>query len=571
MSKNAPWAFLEEFRGKSFQGQWPTIPEMFQITCSRFADRRAFTAYEPADLTLTYRQALERIMQTAAHLQSRGVGRGDRVALTGKNSPEWAVAYLAVLFAGAVVVPLDYQWKVEELEGLIDFSGAEVLFVDEEKYDSFETSTSTLTEKISLSPSKPNYIMELPETEPLPREKVGDAELAAIMFTSGTTGEPKGVMLTHRNLVSDTYLAQANLSIFHEDVFYALLPIHHSYTMTAVFLEAVSVGAQIVFGKRMVSKQILADLKRGRVTMFLGVPMLFNRLLAGLNSGLREKGAPVYLLIHALMTLSGAVKKLIRVNPGKRMFGFLLEKLSLEHIRICISGGGPLPASTFRQYNQLGIDFVQGYGLTETSPIVTLNPTDRYKVTSVGKLIPRVEARIVDPDEQGRGEIVLKGPMIMQGYYNNPTATREAFTDEGFFLTGDVGYLDRDDYLYLTGRKKSLIVTAGGKNVYPEEIEDHFQLYSEIEQILVRGYLEDERLKVEAIEAVIYPRAEHYSPSEPAAWQGFDSEEVKASLQRVIDEVNGRLLPYQRISRFRVLDKPMETSSTKKIKRFTVE
>ena len=130
MAKNTPWAFLEEFRGKSFQGQWPTIPEMFQITCSRFADRIAFTAYEPAVLTLTYRQALERIMRVAAYLQSRGVGRGDRVALTGKNSPEWAVAYLAVLFAGAVVVPLDYQWKVEELAGLIDFSGARLLFVD---------------------------------------------------------------------------------------------------------------------------------------------------------------------------------------------------------------------------------------------------------------------------------------------------------------------------------------------------------------------------------------------------------------------------------------------------------
>jgi long-chain acyl-CoA synthetase len=321
----------------------------------------------------------------------------------------------------------------------------------------------------------------------------------------------------------------------------------------------------------MVSKQILADLKRGRVTMFLGVPMLFNRLLAGLNSGLREKGAAVYALIHLLMALSGAVKKLFRVNPGKRMFGFLLEKLSLEHIRICISGGGPLPATTFRQYNQLGIDFVQGYGLTETSPIVALNPTDRYKVTSVGKLIPRVEARILDPDELGRGEITMKGPMVMQGYYNNPAATREAFTAEGFFLTGDVGYLDRDDYLYLTGRKKSLIVTAGGKNVYPEEIEDRFQLYGEIEQILVRGYIADERQKVEAIEALIYPRAEHYSPAEPEAWQGFDSEEVRASLQRIIDEVNGRLLPYQRIDRFRVLGAPMETSSTKKIKRFTVD
>jgi long-chain acyl-CoA synthetase len=391
------------------------------------------------------------------------------------------------------------------------------------------------------------------------------------MFTSGTTGNPKGVMLTHRNLVSDTYLAQANLSVLQQDVFYALLPIHHSYTMTAVFLEAISVGAEVVFGKKMVSKQILSDLKRGRVTMFLGVPMLFNRLLAGLNHGLRERGAPVSALIHALMGLSGAVKKLLHVNPGKRMFGFLLEKLSLENIRICISGGGPLPASTFRQFNQLGIDFVQGYGLTETSPIVTLNPTDRYKVQSVGKLLPRVQARILDPDEHGRGEIALKGPMVMQGYYNNPEATEAAFTADGFFLTGDVGFLDRDNYLYLTGRKKSMIVTEGGKNVYPEEIEDRFQLYNQIEQILVRGYLADERQKVEAIEAIIFPRAEHFSPEDPAAWRGFDSEEVRGDMQRIIDEVNARLLPYQRISRFRVLGEPMEMGSTKKIKRFTVE
>ena len=554
-----------------FQGQWPTIPQMFEISCSRFGERKVFTAYDPTVLRFSYSQALEQVLRTAAYLQSRGVGQGDRVALTGKNSPEWALAYLANLFAGAVVVPLDYQLKTEELAGLIEFAGAELLFVDEEKYSGFETSASPLKEKISLSPSNPHYILDLPDAAPLHRESVGQEQLAAIMFTSGTTGHPKGVMLTHRNLVSDTYLSQANLSITYDDVFYALLPIHHSYTMTAVFLEAVSVGAEIVFGKKMVSKQILADLKRGKVTMFLGVPMLFNRLLAGLNNGLREKGALVYTLIHLLMALSGLVKKLLRVNPGKRMFGFLLEKLSLEHIRICISGGGPLPASTFRQYNQLGIDFVQGYGLTETSPIVALNPTHRYKVASVGRLIPRVEARIVDPDELGRGEITLKGPMVMQGYYNNPTATAEVFTPEGFFLTGDVGYLDRDDYLYLTGRKKSLIVTAGGKNVYPEEIEDRFQLYNEIEQILVRGYIADERQKVEMIEALIFPRAEHYSPAEPAAWQDFDSEEVRASLQRIIDEVNGTLLPYQRIDRFLVLSTPMEVSSTKKIKRFTVE
>jgi long-chain acyl-CoA synthetase len=571
MKEHSPWDFLEDYRGKLFRGQWPTVPEMFEISCNRFGERIVFTAYDPTVLRLSYSQALEQVLRTAAYLQSRGVSPGDRIALTGKNSPEWAVAYLAILFAGAVVVPLDYQLKTEELAGLIAFSGARLLFVDEEKYSGFETSPSTIKEKISLSPSTPDYILDLPQTASLRREALGDEELAAIMFTSGTTGDPKGVMLSHRNLVSDTYLAQDNLSITCNDVFYALLPIHHSYTMTAVFLEAISVGAEIVFGKKMVSKQILSDLKRGKVTMFLGVPMLFNRLLAGLNSGLREKGAAVYALIHLLMALSGFVKKLLRVNPGKRMFGFLLEKLSLEHIRICISGGGPLPASTFRQYNQLGIDFVQGYGLTETSPIVALNPTDRYKVTSVGRLIPRVEARIVDPDELGRGEITLKGPMVMQGYYNNPTATAEAFTPEGFFLTGDVGYLDRDDYLYLTGRKKSLIVTSGGKNVYPEEIEDRFQLYNEIEQILVRGYIAEERQKAETIEALIFPRAEHYSPTEPEAWQGFDSEEVRVSLQHIIDEVNGTLLPYQRIDRFRVLSTAMEVSSTKKIKRFTVE
>jgi len=568
---STPWAFLEEHRGTLFHGQWPTIPEMLEITCKCVGDRQAFIAFEPAPLSFTYPEVLERVFRVAAYLQSKGVQHGDRVALTGKNSPEWVIAYLAILFSGAVVVPLDYQLGVEELSALLRFAGAKLLFVDEEKYDGFDLSSSGIKDLISLSPSRPGYILQLPVSGQLHREAVNDEELAAIMFTSGTTGDPKGVMLTHRNLVSDTYLSQANLSVFPEDVFYALLPIHHSYTMTAVFLEAISVGAAIVFGKRMVSKQILSDLKRGRVTMFLGVPMLFNRLLAGLNNGLKQKGAAIYTLIHILMRFSGALKKLLHVNPGKRMFGFLLEKLSLENMRICISGGGPLPASTFRQYNQLGIDFVQGYGLTETSPIVTLNPTDRYKVESVGRLIPQAQARILDPDEHGRGEIALKGPMVMQGYYHNPEATAEAFTEDGFFLTGDVGYLDRDQYLYLTGRKKSLIVTEGGKNVYPEEIEDRFQLYSEIEQILVRGYVADRRYKLETIEAIIYPRAEHFSPEEPETWQDFDSEEVRASLQRIIDEVNGKLLPYQRISRFRVLGKPMEMSSTKKIKRFTVE
>jgi long-chain acyl-CoA synthetase len=172
----------------------------------------------------------------------------------------------------------------------------------------------------------------------------GENDTAAILFTSGTTGTPKGVTLSHRNLVADCYLSQANLRVLPTDVFYALMPIHHSYTMTAVFLICVSSGAEVLFGQKMVSKHILEDLKRGRVTMFLGVPMLFNRLLIGIRKGLREKGLAAFALIRGLMLASGLVKKLFRVNPGKKMFGFLLKKVSLENIRICISGGGPLPA-----------------------------------------------------------------------------------------------------------------------------------------------------------------------------------------------------------------------------------
>jgi long-chain acyl-CoA synthetase len=302
--------------------------------------------------------------------------------------------------------------------------------------------------------------------------------------------------------------------------------------------------------------------------MFLGVPMLFNRLLIGIRKGIREKGLAAFGLICFLMGVSGLVKKLTRANPGKGMFGFILKKVSLKGIRICIAGGGPLAASTFRQFNQLGIDFVQGYGLTETSPIVALNPVERHKVTSVGKVIPRVQMRILEPDAIGRGEIAIRGPVVMQGYYRNEAATREAFTADGWLKTGDVGYLDRENYLYLTGRRKSMIVTEGGKNVYPEEIEDRFQLAPEVEQILVRGYLIDRKMKAEGIEALVYPSAEHFQEN---GIRPEDREQVRGRLQAVIDEVNSRLLLYQRIQRFTVLDRPMKMTTTKKIKRFKVE
>jgi long-chain acyl-CoA synthetase len=560
-----PWRFLEEYRGRLFQGEWPPIPQMLEITAERFAQKRAFTTYEPSPLSFTWREALEAARRTAGWLLARGVRRGDRVALTGKNSPQWALAYLGILTAGAVVVPLDHQLSVEEMAALIRFVEAPALFADEEKLDALGASGVRL--RASLAPGRPNYIFDFPEAPVPAAAQATDADTAAILFTSGTTGTPKGVSLSHGNLMADCFLAQALMNIRLGDVFYALMPLHHSYTMTGVFLECVCSGAEVVFGQKMVTKHILEDLRRGRVTMFLGVPMLFNRLLIGIRKGIREKGLAAFALIRALMVLSGLIKKLFHVNPGKRMFGFILKKVSLENIRICISGGGPLPASTFRQFNQLGIDFVQGYGLTETSPIVALNPVERYKEASVGKVIPRVEMRIRDPDPEGRGEILIRGPVVMRGYYRNQEATDEVLLEDGWLATGDVGYLDRENYLFLTGRKKSVIVTEGGKNVYPEEIEDRFQLYGEIEQVLVRGFLLDRKMKIEGIEAVVYPSAEQLKDS---GTDPLDREAVRRRIQAVIDEVNARLLPYQKIQRLAIVDEPMEMTTTRKIKRFKV-
>lgn len=572
-----PWDFLEQYRGSHFEGEWPTLPQLFEITTSRFPDNACFTTYEPERVSLTYREAHAKILQLAQFFRSIGVEHGDRVAVSGKNSPEWAISYLAVLFAGAIVVPIDYQLHDEEIKNLIAAADAKVLCIDEERYDGFAAKSAVpgIKSVLSLSPAKEGYVFQLQAQKQSPIEPARSEELAAILYTSGTTGRPKGVMLTHDNFVADCFLAQANLSIYPEDVFYALLPIHHSYSMLAVFIESFSVGAETVFGKKMAVSQILHDLKAARVTMFLGVPLLFNKLIAGILRGIREKGPIVYGVIQALMWISGMVKKLTGNNPGKKLFSSVLEKASLSTIRICISGGGPLAPSVFRRYNQLGIDFVQGYGLTETSPILTLNPKEHYKETSVGRVLPQLDMKIVDPDERGAGEIVVKGPMVMQGYYQMPEETAEVFTEDGYFRTGDVGYLDHEQYLYLTGRAKNLIVSEGGKNVYPEEIENAFQLYNEISQILVRGYQSDKPNGGELIEAVVYPDQDYFAAGGPGAREDGTApsqEEILARIQEIVAEVNKeQLQPYQRISRTVLRDTEMEMTSTKKIKRGNVD
>lgn len=570
-----PWAHLDPYRGERIKGEWPTFPELLTIQAERFAERPCFTDFEgPGESknTLTYGEVFSKIKQLSDWMISKGIRKGDKVAVTGKNSPQWAVVYLATFFASGIVIPIDNGLHENEAGNLIKTAEPKLIFTDDEKKSYFRNTFGNIP-VYSLQPKEAEtYVFNLKaEREVQPNEPVSEEDTAAILFTSGTTGIPKGVMLSHRNLISDCFIAQTNLDIFCTDVFYALLPIHHGYTMQAAFICPLSVGAEIVFGKSMAVTRLMKELREGKITVMLGVPLLYNKLMAGITKGIESKGKFVSGLMSGLGNISYFCKKVLHFNPGKKLFKAVLTQANIYTLRVAICGGGPLSSDVFRKYNEMGIDFIQGYGLTETAPIITLNPIEHFKIESVGRdFSPYEEMKIIDiekystPGERPIGEIVVKGPMVMQGYFNMPEETAKMFTEDGFFKTGDLGWMDSEHYVMLCGRAKNLIVTSGGKNVYPEEIEDAFQMHTNVQQIMVQGY---ETANGEEIEALIYPADSVFEVLGKKRETDWNSAEVAKMIKDDVDAVNKTLQTYARITRTTILEVPLAQTTTMKVKR----
>lgn len=576
--KELPWKYLDDFRGKDFKGEWPTFPEMLEIQTKRNAQRPYFTVFDgPNDEknTLTYAQVLEKVKTLAKWLIENGIKKGDKVAVSGKNSPEWGLVFHATLYAGGIIIPIDNGLHEHEVCNIIKRSEPKIAIVDDEKIDFISKDFPNLLIK-SLNPSKAeNYVYNLKAKSQVEfNEMPTENDTAAILFTSGTTGIPKGVMLSHKNLICDGFIAQTNFGINNRDVFYALLPIHHAYTMQAAFVCPLESGAEIVFGKSMAVSKLMKELHDGKITIMLGVPLLYNKLLSGINKGIRAKGAFVSGLMAFLRELSYCIKKITGKNLGKKIFKKVLEQANISTLRIAISGGGPLTKGVFKQYQSMGLDFVQGYGLTETSPILTLNPIEHFKIESVGRdFSPYEEIRIQDPKTQEYGtgssfvgEIVVKGPMLMQGYYKMEEETKAMYNADGFLKTGDLGWIDDEHYLMLCGRAKNLIVTSGGKNVYPEEIEDSFQLYDDIQQITVQEYQATKTSEIE-IEALIYPSDDLYKRLNVNRSADPENPNVVKEVQKIVNKVNSTLPPYAHISKITILKEALEMTTSLKVKR----
>lgn len=560
---------LEPFRGEYFSGDWPTIVEMFLITKDKFPDRNCFTTFNPERFTLSYVEVYEHLLRISSYLKDKGLKIGDKVMLQGQNSIQWGLAYLAVQFAGGIIVPLDAQMHSERIITLCKFADCKFVIADSDiltkvnnedagsEFLSSMIEIIALNKKSELAPS----IWDVKTEKTYDIEKSSIDSVAAILFTSGTTGNEKGVVLTQKNIITDVYQACEDdfLNLRETDIMYALLPLHHSYCCTTVLLETICNGAECVFGHGIVVSRMINDLIRGKVNFFMGIPLLYNKLLAGMMKEIKKKGPFVNGFIHMLMGINGFFKTNFGLNPFRPFFNkMILSKIGLNHNKILICGAGPLAPTVFKQYQQLGLDFVQGYGLTETSPVVTLNPVSKFKIESVGRVFPLNECKILDPDENGIGEIAFRGPNNCLGYYNDEENTRKLFTEDGFLKTGDLGYLDSDNYLYLKGRAKNIIVTEGGKNVFPEEIEDLFQLYTPVNQVLIRGYQEKKDVPAECIEAVIYPDETYFKEN---------SVSVQETIDDIIIKVNKELSGYKKITKTTIIDKPMVTTSTKKIKR----
>ncbi len=578
-----PWAHLDEYRGIEFKGEWPTFPELLAIQSKRFADRPCFTDFDGPNgskRTLTYSQMYEKVLILANFLTASGLKKGDHVALAGKNSPEWAITYLAILCASGVVIPIAESLHDNETGNILKASTPKFAFVDDAKIPYIKENFSDIT-VYSLNPTVADqFVLNLSAPDLAPEDKNAPAledDLALIMFTSGTTGNPKGVMLTHKNIIADGFIAQTNLLILSTDVFYALLPIHHAYTMQAAFICPLEVGAEIVFGKSLAVTRLMKELREGKISIMLGVPLLYNKLLSGINKGIKSKGPVATMAISILRGISFITKKLTGKNIGRKLFASVLDKANISTLRVAICGGGPLAKSVFRQYQEMGIDFIQGYGLTETSPIIALNPVEKFKIQSVGRdFSPYEEIKILERDDidtkarigRGRvGEICVKGPMVMQGYYNMPKETAEMFTEDGFLKTGDLGWMDKDHYIMLCGRAKNLIVTSGGKNVYPEEIEDSFQLYYDIQQITVRAYHPEGDKAAEEIEALIYVADDLYTRMACKRNPDFVQQEVYNEVKSIVSRVNKKLQPYEQITKISILKEPLEMTPSQKVKR----
>lgn len=499
--------------------------------------------------------------------------KGSKIALIGENRYEWSVSYLSIVNGTGIVVPLDKELPSNEIESLIERSKAEAIIYSGSVADKVETlldRSTTIRFFIGMDQKEDNerrisFKSLLNKGHELVNNgdrrfidaEIDEDAMNMLLFTSGTTDRSKAVMLSHRNICENLMNMCSMLYIDEKDTFLSILPIHHTYECTCGFLCQVYRGSTIAYCEGL--RHILKNLKESKCTIMLGVPLVFESMYRQIiGQAIKQKGKGA---VKFALGLSNTLMKL-KIDVRKKLFKQIHDALG-GHIRLFISGAAGIDPQIAKGFRTLGIELVQGYGLTECSPIVALNRDVWHKDDAAGLPLPNLEVKIHDPDENGVGEIICRGPSVMLGYYEDPEATSEAIRD-GWFFTGDSGYIDKDGFVHITGRKKNVIITGNGKNVFPEEIETLLNRSPYIKESLVYGMGESDGDTI-VCARIVPDRDKIEEDIKNNVAPGSTAEEIIGS---EIKKVNHQLVSYKHIKNFSLQDEEFVKTTTRKIKRY---
>jgi long-chain acyl-CoA synthetase len=544
-----------------------TIPAFLQESITLFAENNSLVF--AGENTYSYHEMGDDVKRVAALLRNFGVNKGDKVAILSNNMPNWGITFFAISWVGATAVPILPDFHPNEISTIINHSETEILFVSESLYKNLNQETlsklkqiiiienfSIVQDKIpaeDIVPGK-SAIEGLTET-PEPAE-TDEEDLATIIYTSGTTGSSKGVMLTHKNVVWTAEKSYTFQDISPSDRFLSVLPLSHTFENTLGFLFPVMYGASVHYlRKPPVASVLLPALQQVQPTIMLVVPLIIEKIFR-LKIFPQFQKSPLMRFLYS----KPVTRKLLHRIAGKKLYKTFGGKLRFFGI-----GGAKLDSSVERFLKEGGFPYAIGYGLTETSPLLAGAVGKNVKIGSTGLTLEGVQLRLGDANlDTGEGEIQAKGPNVMKGYYKAPDITKEVFTEDGWFKTGDRGWFDKDNFLYIKGRIKTMIVGASGENIYPEEIET---VINKMRFVLESLVVEKKGKLVAMVHLNMEEVEQHYQHLKAEANQYFH-EKTDEILKEIHKKVNEELNKFSRLQAIVLQPTPFEKTPTKKIKRF---
>ena len=555
--------------------KYTDLKVLLEKTGEKFGDRPAYIlkTEEPGKFKeITHKEFRDDIKSLGTKLVELGL-KDKRIAVISENRYDWGVAYLAIVTGVGVVVPLDKSLPDNEIESLIVRSEVEAIFYSE-KYNEVmnkikEQNNTNVKYFISMDLEKEEngiYSQKemLEQGKKLLEEgnrdfldaKIDNEKMSIMLFTSGTTAMSKAVMLSHQNICANLKDITSVIKLYPTDRFLSFLPLHHTFECTVGFLYPISVGGAIAFCEGI--RHIAENIKEYQITAMISVPILFESMYKQVMKGIAKKGK--------LET----VKKGIKISQFLLKFGIDIRKKLFKEIhdnlggkvRLFVSGGAALDPEAEKGFNELGFTMYQGYGLTESSPVIAAEDDKYRRLGSIGKAFPSLDVKIDEPDEDGVGELLAKGPSIMLGYYNNEEATKETLDKDGWLHTGDLAKIDKDGYIFISGRKKFVIVLKNGKNIFPEELETLLNKIEGIKESFVYGRPEDDG-DYKICAKLVYDKElvkEIYNTE--------NEEELKNILWQEVKKINKTMPPYKYIRDITITDKELIKTTTQKVKRF---